>query len=96
MNSIHTSLAKAGFVRPDGERIIGGVCSGIARRYGLDAWAVRALLILTLLLLPGSQLLVYPVAWVLMPSEAVARRTAHTEPPAPAGYGDVPQDTVIR
>ncbi|WP_040156669.1 PspC domain-containing protein [Mobilicoccus massiliensis] len=90
MNSIHTSLARAGFVRATQGRVIGGVCAGLARKYGVDAWAVRAILVLTLVLLPGSQVLLYPVGWLLMPTEEQAARL--TGPTFPTSAG--PQDSV--
>lgn len=54
-------------VRPH-NRIIAGVCSGIARRFG---WSVGTVRVVTLLccLIPGPQFLIYIALWVLMPSE---------------------------
>ncbi len=72
MNSIHRSLANIGLVRDTSDRILGGVCSGFGRRFGIDAWAVRLLFVATLLVIPGSQFLVYPILWVVMPDEARA------------------------
>ena len=60
---------REGLVRPRDDRILGGVCAGLARRFGITPWQARVLFVLTLLLLPGSQFFVYPVLWVLMPSE---------------------------
>ena len=37
---------------------------------GLDPWPARLLFVLILLILPGSQILIYPVLWILMPNEA--------------------------
>nr|WP_240897583.1 PspC domain-containing protein [Kineococcus vitellinus] len=59
-------------LRPADGRLVGGVCAGLARRWGMDPWAVRALLVATLVVLPGSQLLVYPLLWVLMPADGAA------------------------
>ncbi len=58
-----------GLVRPRNDRVIGGVCAGLGRRFGLTPWQARILFVLVLLLIPGSQLLIYPILWVLMPSE---------------------------
>ena len=55
-------------VRPARGRMIGGVCAGIANRYGWDVGAVRALFVLSMLL-PGPQVLIYIVLWALMPEE---------------------------
>ena len=63
------SLRQHGLVRPRDGRILGGVCAGLARRFGLDPWIARLLFVGILLLIPGSQLFVYPILWILMPSE---------------------------
>ena len=52
--------------RPRDNRVIAGVCSGIARRFGIDPTLVRILFVASLLL-PGPQILIYLAAWVLMP-----------------------------
>ena len=67
--SLHDDMTRNGLVRPVDGRVLGGVCAGLGRRFGLDPWAARLLFILVLMLLPGSQLLVYPILWILMPSE---------------------------
>jgi len=36
---------------------------------GINPWPARLLFVLLLMLIPGSQLLVYPILWVLMPSD---------------------------
>jgi phage shock protein PspC (stress-responsive transcriptional regulator) len=53
--------------RPRDDRVIAGVCSGIARRFGIDPTIVRILFVASLLL-PGPQILIYLAAWVLMPN----------------------------
>jgi phage shock protein PspC (stress-responsive transcriptional regulator) len=63
------SLRQRGLVRPQHGRILGGVCAGLARRFGLDPWIARLLFVAILLIIPGSQLLVYPLLWILMPAE---------------------------
>jgi phage shock protein C len=68
MNDIRSSLARQGLVRPR-QRLIGGVCAGVGRRFGLTPWVTRLLFVLLLMVVPGSQLLIYPVLWVLMPAE---------------------------
>ena len=64
-----TTTVLTGLSRPRDDRMIAGVCAGIARRYGLSATTVRLLFILSLLL-PGPQVLVYLILWVLMPNDA--------------------------
>lgn len=56
-------------VRPREGRMIAGVCAGIADRYGWSRSSVRLLFVLSLLL-PGPQVLIYLVLWMLMPEES--------------------------
>lgn len=77
MNALHANFARQGLSRPQ-DRLLGGVCAGLAERFGVGAWTMRAIFLATLVVLPGSQVLIYPVLWVLMPSQgAVAASTAH-------------------
>ncbi len=85
MTDIHDSMARNGLVRPLAGRVLGGVCAGLGRRIGLDPWPTRLLFLLLLIVLPGSPLLIYPVLWILMPSEQWAPAPA----PAP-GYEQRP------
>jgi phage shock protein PspC (stress-responsive transcriptional regulator) len=80
MNSVHESFRQQGLVRPTEGRILGGVCAGLGRRFGIDPWPARLLFILILFVIPGSQLLVYPILWILMPAEAPARPAPLTGP----------------
>jgi phage shock protein PspC (stress-responsive transcriptional regulator) len=54
--------------RPREGRIIAGVCAGLAQRFGWSVFVVRALFLLSLLL-PGTQVIVYLILWLLMPNE---------------------------
>lgn len=69
MDEVRNKLAAQGLVRPRDERVLAGVMAGVGQRFGLDPWPARIVFTLLLLLLPGSQLLIYPVLWVLMPTE---------------------------
>jgi phage shock protein PspC (stress-responsive transcriptional regulator) len=55
-------------VRPRDDRWIAGVCSGLARRFGLSSGMVRLIFVVSCIL-PGPQFLIYLVLWVLVPSE---------------------------
>ena len=68
METVHDSMRRNGLVRPTNDRVLGGVCAGLGRRFGFDAWSARLLFVLILLAIPGSQLLVYPILWIAMPS----------------------------
>ncbi|HHV20558.1 MAG TPA: PspC domain-containing protein [Propionibacterium sp.] len=54
--------------RPRDDRLVAGVCAGIARRMGVDPRWVRVAFAASMLL-PGPQLLLYLIAWGLIPSE---------------------------
>jgi phage shock protein PspC (stress-responsive transcriptional regulator) len=54
--------------RPRDDRWIAGVCSGLARRFGVSSGMVR-LLFLVSCLLPGPQFIAYLVLWALLPNE---------------------------
>ncbi|MEU3404760.1 PspC domain-containing protein [Streptomyces sp. NPDC006670] len=54
--------------RPRDGRLIGGVCAGLAKRFGMKARTMR-LIFLVSCLLPGPQFLVYLALWLLIPNE---------------------------
>lgn len=81
MNQIQASFRDQGLVRPYDGRLLGGVCAGLGRRFGIDPWPARILFVLILMLLPGSQILIYPVLWFLMPSET-APVSGYPAPPS--------------
>ena len=63
MNATATTLA-----RPRSNRVIAGVCAGIAKRFGLAPTTVRVLALLSCLL-PGPQFVLYLALWLLLPQE---------------------------
>jgi phage shock protein PspC (stress-responsive transcriptional regulator) len=69
MNEIHRRVAQQGLVRPREGRLLAGVCAGLGRRFGIGPWPARILFVLLLMIIPGSQFLIYPILWLLMPSE---------------------------
>jgi phage shock protein PspC (stress-responsive transcriptional regulator) len=56
------------FSRPRRQRVIAGVCAGIARHYGWSRSLVR-LGFLVSCLLPGPQVVLYIALWILMPKD---------------------------
>ena len=82
METVHDSFRRQGLVRPRDGRVLGGVVAGLGRRFGIDPWPARLLFVLILLAIPGSQILIYPVLWILMPSEETVMQ-APQAPPAP-------------
>jgi phage shock protein PspC (stress-responsive transcriptional regulator) len=69
VDDIHQNFAKQGLVRPRDGRVLGGVCAGLGQRFGIAPWPARILFMLLLMVIPGSQLLIYPILWILMPTE---------------------------
>lgn len=59
--------------RPREGRMIGGVCAGLAHRFGTTPTTMRVIFLVSCLL-PGPQFLLYLGLWVLMPNEG--RNTA--------------------
>jgi phage shock protein C len=57
-----------GFRRSHSDRWIGGVCGGIARSTGMEAWVWR-LLFTVLFICAGAGLLLYLLLWIFVPSE---------------------------
>jgi phage shock protein PspC (stress-responsive transcriptional regulator) len=84
MNDIRQAFARHGLVRARDRRVLGGVAAGLGRRLGLEPWTARILFVLLLLVLPGSQLLVYPILWILMPSEESSEARVQNAAPTPA------------
>ena len=91
METIHRSLARSGLIRNTQDKVLGGVCSGLGHCFGIDPWALRVLVVISLLLIPGSQLLLYPIAWVLMP---VLNRASTVLSAAPVSPVNVTKTTV--
>ncbi|MGK5680442.1 PspC domain-containing protein [Actinoplanes sp. URMC 104] len=54
--------------RPRDDRWIAGVCSGLARRFGVSPGIMRLIFVVSCLL-PGPQFLAYIVLWALLPNE---------------------------
>ncbi len=80
MNTVYGSMRQHGLVRPLQRRVLGGVVAGLGQRFGLEPWPARLLFVLILSVIPGSQILIYPILWILMPSES----STHTAGPIPA------------
>ncbi|MGV8884719.1 MAG: PspC domain-containing protein [Microbacteriaceae bacterium] len=57
--------------RPILGRMLGGVCAGIAQRFGWSVATVRVLALLSVFL-PGPQVLIYLGLWLLVPAEGRA------------------------
>lgn len=57
----------SGLERPRDQRVIAGVCSGIANRFGWSVGLVRLAFVVSCVL-PGPQVVFYIVLWILIPN----------------------------
>lgn len=61
-------MANERLSRPDNDRILGGVCAGLARYFGLDTALVRiGYILLSILSAAFPGILVYIILWFVMP-----------------------------
>ncbi|WP_369139478.1 PspC domain-containing protein [Modestobacter versicolor] len=63
-----TSPAAGRLTRDTRHRVIAGVCSGLARRWGLSRTGLRVAFVVSCVL-PGPQFIAYVVLWVVMPAD---------------------------
>jgi phage shock protein C len=62
--------------RGGAERVVGGVCTALARQFGLDVALVRVAFVLALAVSGGTALMVYMLLWVLTPPTATGKAPA--------------------
>ncbi|OZC48293.1 MULTISPECIES: PspC domain-containing protein [Nocardiaceae] len=55
------------FVRSDSQKMIAGVCGGVAEYFEIDPNLVRVLTVIGAFVSAGTVALVYLAAWMLMP-----------------------------
>ena len=60
-----------GIIRPRANRVVAGVCLGIARRYGWDVSMVRVAWLLAVVLF-GTGVVAYIILWIAIPEESYA------------------------
>ena len=53
------------------DKMVGGVCGGLAEYFGIDPTVVRVLWVV-ITLLGGAGLLLYVILWIIMPLESAA------------------------
>ncbi len=68
MNTVHRNMYDQGLYRPRHGGLLGGVCAGLARRFGISATMMRLIFVISIII-PGSQVLIYLLLWLLMPKE---------------------------
>ena len=57
--------------RSTSNKIVAGVCGGLADYFGLDATLIRIIWVL-LILMAGTGIIAYIIAWILMPIQQVS------------------------
>ncbi len=83
----------APLTRSDRDRVIGGVCGGIAERTGFSSSAVRLAFVLSCLL-PGPQFVIYLILWAILPASSGTTGVAPVAlPPSPSAYPVSQPDT---
>jgi phage shock protein C len=75
---------KSRLERSTTNRVIGGVCGGIAEYLAVDATLVRVVFVVTAFLTAGLGVLAYIVLLVLMPQPGQPAPFSSSPPPAPA------------
>lgn len=68
VETTRAALRRNGLVRSRTNKMLGGVCAGLARRTGLPVWVFRLGFIVGNFL-PGPGLLVYVILWATLPQE---------------------------
>ena len=70
-------------VRRTDDKMLGGVCAGVADHLGLDPTLVRLLTVLVTVLGFGSVIIAYLVAWVIVPKDVDVHGFSATPVPQP-------------
>jgi phage shock protein PspC (stress-responsive transcriptional regulator) len=63
-----TMAARPALRRDTRNKVLGGVCAGIARTYGLNTTGLRLAFVLSCIL-PGPQFIAYLLLWVFIPAD---------------------------
>jgi phage shock protein PspC (stress-responsive transcriptional regulator) len=63
-----STVTSGRLVRPRQGRWIAGVAAGIADRFGVSRNVVRALFLISAIL-PGPQIILYIILWIVIPDE---------------------------
>jgi phage shock protein PspC (stress-responsive transcriptional regulator) len=69
--------------RPFDDRIVAGVCSGVARYFGIDPVLVRMGFVILAIVTWGAALLAYPIMWIIMPDEPKPAEPVWRDPADP-------------
>jgi phage shock protein C len=70
-NAYSTPASYPKLSRPREDRKVAGVCAGFARYMGVDTTIVRIVTVLLAVWPPGVGLILYLLAWMVMPNDAL-------------------------
>jgi phage shock protein C len=73
--------------RSTDDKVLGGVCGGIARYLGVDAVLIRLLAVVLTIAGGGAGLIAYLVAWIVIPKDRTDDTSANQSTPVPSGGG---------
>lgn len=66
---LSTRYAPGDWYRSSRDRMIAGVCSGLAQQFGVPAAVIRLAFVLMTFFSAGVGVLIYLVLWIVMPSD---------------------------
>jgi len=72
--------------RSRNDRVLAGVCGGLAENLGIDATLLRILLVVGTIFTGGALLIAYVIAWALMPDTPAYAPVYAPAPGAPASF----------
>ena len=67
-----TQTTRSRLTRNAMDRVLGGVCGGIASHLGVSAWWVRVAFLALTLAIPPFGLLLYLLMWIVMPPQTLS------------------------
>jgi len=73
---LSTRFAPSDWYRSSRDRMIAGVCGGLAQQFGVPATVVRLAFVLMTFFSAGVGILIYAVLWIVMPSDEWGRDEA--------------------
>ncbi len=82
-------------VRPRHPRVIAGVCSGLAIHFGWDITLIRVLTLVLTFLTGGTLVLLYLLAWIVLPDALYALPQQAVMQPVPMQPQQRPHGTAI-
>jgi phage shock protein C len=56
-------------VRSRNDRMVAGICGGVAQYFGIDVTVVRVIVAVVCVITGGAGILAYLVAWIIIPEE---------------------------